>query len=187
MIVSGYKEIILSNMDAKYNNIDDLNRIVEHNTYASAGLSTSSSIAILVTATLFFAYHFFSEYSVHANDLSEILLEASVLVLLLTVLVDEFIKHSHFKAIASYNSYERNALKKHFINGVNHQFDIWALTANEKKVASLLLKGMSTSVIALALGKNEHVIEQRTIDIYRKAGVKNRNELSSYFINELLT
>ena len=172
-------------MEAKNQNIDDLDRIVDHNSSASGGLSSYSSIAILITATLFFAYHLISEYLFENNTLPNVLLEGSVLVLLLTVLIDEFIKIYHLNAIVSFNKNEASLLKKYFINTVNHQFENWELTESEIKVALLLIKGMSTSEIALMLRKKDFVIEQRALDIYRKANVKDRYELISYFFNDL--
>jgi len=172
-------------MEAKNHNFDDLHCIVDHNSSASAGLSTNGSVAILITATLYFAYDLIGEYTLENNGLSNVLLEGSVLVLLLTVLIDEFIKISHLNAVVSFNKNETNSLKKHFINAVNFQLENWELTDSEKEVALLLLKGMSTSAIALMLRKKEFVIEYIAEEIYAKAHIKDRYELTSYFINDL--
>ena len=172
-------------MEAKKSNFDDLHHIVDHSSSASVGLSSYGYFAILITATLFFAYSLINEYTFDNNSLSKILLEGSVLILLLTVLIDEFIKISHLNAIVSFNKNETSSLKKHFINTVNYQLENWELTDSEKKVALLLLKGMSTSAIALMLRKKEFVIEHIAEEIYTKAHVKDRYELISYFINDL--
>ena len=172
-------------MEAKNHNFDDLNRLIDLKSSASAGLSSYSSVAILITAALFFAYDLISEYTFENNSLSKVLLEGSVLVLLLTVLIDEFIKVSRLNAIVSFNKNETSPLKKHFINSVNDQFERWKLSDSEIEVALLLLKGMTASEIALMLGKKEFLIEQRALDIYAKANVKDRYELISYFINDL--
>lgn len=173
-------------MEAKNHNFNDLHRIVSHNSSASSGLNSYSSIAILITATLYFAYNLISEYTLDNDSLSKVLLEGSVLILVLTVLVDEFIKITHLSAIASFSTKHTGSLKKHFINTVNYQLENWGLTDTEKKVALLLLQGMSTSAIALMLRKKEFVIEHIAEEIYVKAHIKDRYELISYFINDLL-
>lgn len=77
-----------------------------------------------------------------------------------------------------------------FIDGLNeiieNKFLEWHLTPVEIEVGTLLLKGLSHSDIAANSGRSERTIRQHAVSIYRKAGLKNRAELSAYFLEDLL-
>lgn len=74
--------------------------------------------------------------------------------------------------------------------GVNQSmqtaFSSWKLTPAESAVAALILKGFSLNEIADLRGTSERTTRDQAAAIYRKAKVKNRIELTAYFVEDLL-
>ena len=66
-------------------------------------------------------------------------------------------------------------------------FEEWNLTAAEKDVALLAIKGLSISEIAQMRGSQDGTIKAQTAAIYRKAGVSGRLQLLSLFIEDLMS
>tara|TARA_R110002073_G_scaffold4321_5_gene28556 strand:- start:22266 stop:22853 length:588 start_codon:yes stop_codon:yes gene_type:complete len=77
------------------------------------------------------------------------------------------------------------------INGfraaVLSQFNDWELSAAERDIASLMLKGCSHKQIAAVRQSNESTVRQQAQSIYRKSALNNRAELSAYFLDAILT
>ncbi|MEM9585354.1 MAG: LuxR C-terminal-related transcriptional regulator [Pseudomonadota bacterium] len=69
---------------------------------------------------------------------------------------------------------------------IDAQFDIWALTAAEKEVALLLLKGFSLKEIAELRGISERTARQQATSVYGKSGLNGRAALSAFFLEDLL-
>ena len=65
------------------------------------------------------------------------------------------------------------------------RFSDWKLTPSERDVALLILKGMTTAEVAQLRGAAEGTVKSQSSAIYRKAGVANRAQLISSFIEEL--
>lgn len=62
----------------------------------------------------------------------------------------------------------------------------WNLTPAERDVALFSIKGMSTPEIAALRNTSEGTVKAQTNAIYRKAGVKGRHQLISYFMEDLM-
>ncbi len=69
---------------------------------------------------------------------------------------------------------------------IDRQFADWSLSAAEKEVGLLLLKGLSLKEIAEARGTSERTVRQQALAVYRKAGLAGRAELSAFFLEDLL-
>lgn len=69
---------------------------------------------------------------------------------------------------------------------MDRQFDRWKLTAAEREVGLLLLKGLSLREIAQARGTAERTVRQQSLALYRKAGLGGRSELAAFFLEDLL-
>ena len=69
---------------------------------------------------------------------------------------------------------------------ISVQFDAWSLTLAEQEVAFLLLKGFSLKQIAFMRGTGERTVRQQAAQIYTKAGLSGRAELSAFFLEDLL-
>ncbi|WP_299904290.1 LuxR family transcriptional regulator [uncultured Paracoccus sp.] len=65
-------------------------------------------------------------------------------------------------------------------------FDRWQLTAAEREVALLMLKGFDNDAIAKLRGVAVGTIRAQSASIYAKAGVDGRAQLFSIFMEELL-
>jgi DNA-binding NarL/FixJ family response regulator len=65
-------------------------------------------------------------------------------------------------------------------------FDTWALSAAERDVALLLVKGLDNESIASMRGTANGTVRAQASAIYNKAGVDGRAQLISVFLEELL-
>lgn len=66
------------------------------------------------------------------------------------------------------------------------QFERWGLSAAEKDVALLLLKGLSHKEIAIARATSERTVREQGRAVYRKSGLGGRSALSAFFLEDLL-
>lgn len=62
----------------------------------------------------------------------------------------------------------------------------WQLTAAERDVANLMIKGLTISEIAETRGSAEGTVKAQLNAIYRKSGTRNRGDLLSVIIENLL-
>jgi DNA-binding CsgD family transcriptional regulator len=69
---------------------------------------------------------------------------------------------------------------------IDEQFRVWGLTAAEREVALLLLKGYSHKHIARNTNRSERTARQHAASVYQKAGLATRAELSAFFLEDLL-
>lgn len=69
---------------------------------------------------------------------------------------------------------------------IDRQFREWELSAAEREVGLLLLKGLSLKEIAEVRGVSERTVRQQAFAIYRKGNVAGRAELSAFFLEDLL-
>lgn len=69
---------------------------------------------------------------------------------------------------------------------IDVQFERWGLSAAEREVALLLLKGLAHKEIAEIRGTGEKTVRQQALSVYRKAGLAGRAELSAFFLEDLL-
>ncbi|MGI9391086.1 MAG: helix-turn-helix transcriptional regulator [Boseongicola sp.] len=69
---------------------------------------------------------------------------------------------------------------------MDDRFADWGLTASERDVAILSIKGLSVAEIAEARGSAEGTVKAHSAGVYRKAGVTGRLQLLSLFVDELV-
>jgi DNA-binding CsgD family transcriptional regulator len=69
---------------------------------------------------------------------------------------------------------------------IDQQFARWGLTAAEREVALLLLKGLSHKEVAGLRETSERTVRQQALGIYRKSGLGGRTELAAFFLEDLL-
>ena len=82
----------------------------------------------------------------------------------------------------------KNEVQKYkdgLVEAINQQFKIWGLTDSEADVALLLVKGLSMKDIAKIRGTSEATVRQQSSSIYHKSILENRNQLTSYFLEDL--
>lgn len=69
---------------------------------------------------------------------------------------------------------------------IHEEFKAWGLTLAETDVALFIIKGFSLEEISELRGTSERTVRDQAASIYHKAKLKNRIELSAYFLEELL-
>lgn len=69
---------------------------------------------------------------------------------------------------------------------IERNFDDWRLTASERDIAFLLIKGLSNQEIADIRETRPGTVKSQSSAVYHKAGVRNRHELAAYFVEDLL-
>lgn len=69
---------------------------------------------------------------------------------------------------------------------IQTHFDDWKLTASERDVAALMIKGLSISEIAGVRGSAEGTVKAHLNAIYRKSNARNRAEVLSHIMDALI-
>lgn len=69
---------------------------------------------------------------------------------------------------------------------IDRQFDRWELTAAERDVALLQLKGLRHKEIAVLRKTSERTVRQQALAVYRKSGLSGRTDLAAFFLEDLL-
>lgn len=69
---------------------------------------------------------------------------------------------------------------------IDSQFARWGLTPAEREVGLLLLKGLSHREVAQLRATTEPTVRQQALVVYRKSGLRNRSDLSAFFLEDLL-
>jgi len=69
---------------------------------------------------------------------------------------------------------------------IDSQFERWQLTAAEREVGLLMLKGLSHREVAEIRQTSEATVRQQALVVYRKSGLANRTQLSAFFLEDLL-
>lgn len=69
--------------------------------------------------------------------------------------------------------------------GLDLQFQEWGMTAAEREVGLLILKGLSHKEIAALRATTEATVRQQAQSIYRKAGLPGKTAFSAYFLEDL--
>jgi DNA-binding CsgD family transcriptional regulator len=69
---------------------------------------------------------------------------------------------------------------------IDRQLKRWELSAAEREVALLLLKGLSHRDVASVRATSERTVRQQALAVYRKAGLSGRAELAAFFLEDLL-
>lgn len=98
----------------------------------------------------------------------------------------EITDFSHFKKEAELWKIESKKYLDGLSKAIDQQLTKWKLTAAEKEVAFLLLKGMSLKEIAEIRNTVEKTARVQSMAIYSKAGIEGRSELSAFFLEDLL-
>jgi len=83
--------------------------------------------------------------------------------------------------------HELNAVSGAFQEEIERHFRNWGLTAAERDVALLSIKGVPLVDIATIRSTREGTIKAQSAAIYRKAGVSGRAELISVVVEELIS
>jgi len=69
---------------------------------------------------------------------------------------------------------------------MDKQFQVWGMTAAEREVGLLILKGLSHKEIAALRATSDATVRQQAQSIYRKASLPGKTAFSAYFLEDLL-
>ncbi len=69
---------------------------------------------------------------------------------------------------------------------IERQFETWGLSAAEREIGLLMLKGFSHKEIAALRGTTEATVRHQAKTIYNKAGVASRTAFCAFFLEDLL-
>jgi len=145
-------------------------------------LNLVASIALILFFIQDIFYDFIIEDELNSHSYQELLI-----VVLLSILFIYQVKE--FKSLSSKLGVAEQTIDKfkselHIV--INDQFKFWNFTKAETEIAWLILKGFSYPDIANLRSVSEKTINQQAGSIFRKSNVKNRHELVSSFIEDLL-
>lgn len=150
-------------------------------------------IAVLVGVDLFndskegvVVWHVFVEGSIAAVALFGVFYVMRGSAQLKHRLEKEINDFSHFKKEAELWKVESRKYLDGLSKAIDQQLTKWKLTAAEKEVAFLLLKGMSLKEIAEIRNTAEKTARVQSMAIYSKSGLAGRSELSAFFLEDLL-
>jgi len=87
---------------------------------------------------------------------------------------------------ASLRGAEAESLLRGLGEQIDRQFGAWGLTAAEREVALLMLKGLRHKEIASMRATSERTVRQQALTIYKKAGLDGRTDLAAFFLEDLL-
>jgi DNA-binding NarL/FixJ family response regulator len=69
---------------------------------------------------------------------------------------------------------------------IDRQFETWGLTAAEREIALLMLKGFSHKEIGAFRGTTDATVRHQAKSIYQKASVESRTAFCAFFLEDLL-
>ncbi len=75
--------------------------------------------------------------------------------------------------------------RKQLSEVIARQFTDWNMTASEKEVGWLLLKGLSLKEVSAIRDTLEKTVRQQASSIYKKAGLNGRHAFAAWFIEDL--
>ena len=154
--------------------------------------------AFLIVA-VFLAVDLYDDSS-HGADLNHIVFEGTALLVSLIMLSTIFLRYlrdlrqkTEASVITLKNlTVERDRWKAHaeqYLRGLSQaidaQFEVWRLSASEREIGLLILKGFSHKEIAALRNTSERTVRQQGAAIYSKAGLENKAQLSAFFLEDL--
>lgn len=82
---------------------------------------------------------------------------------------------------------ENKRLVQGLAANINQQFNRWDLSKSEAEIGFFLIKGFSLKEISEFRSTSERTVREQAGNIYKKANLNNRNELTAFFLEDLLS
>lgn len=140
--------------------------------------------AAQLVSTLILVWHAFSEFP--ADDSAHILTEMLAVAITLACFFVQFASFREVLARKKTLEAQVTHLSAELLNAIEERFDAWGLSASEREVAHLLIKGGTIQEIAAQRGAAEGTIKAQTNAIYRKSGSKNRSDVVVLLMDAVL-
>tara|TARA_R110002072_G_scaffold534_6_gene3943 strand:- start:121491 stop:122012 length:522 start_codon:yes stop_codon:yes gene_type:complete len=140
-----------------------------------------------------------SDYK-EGSELGHLAMEAVIAIGAFCALIYIYTQFKKEKIKTAMLAQEKEALKeiaekyqqksKIFIDGlssqINQEFTQWQLSNAERDIALFLLKGISPKQISEYRHSSEKTVRHQISAIYKKTGLKTREEFTAYFLEDLL-
>lgn len=134
-------------------------------------------------------------------ELSHLLLEAAIALSALSAMLYLWTRIASEKKLSERLIAEKEILRdmaakyhqtsKIFLEGlsvqIDREFTEWTLSEAERDIAFLLLKGIGPKQIAEMRNSSEKTVRHQIGAIYKKSGLKGREELTAHFLEDLLS
>lgn len=171
----------------------------ESSEFGSQKNSRVAALALLTVAI--FAIIDMIEDSISGIELPHLLIEATIIVASLTgsvflwkntlkkhAQVTQFLKAEIITSRADAIKWKSESadLVAGLGQAIDRQFERWNLTAAERDIGLLILKGFSHQEIAEIRGRSERTVRQQAASLYQKSKLENRAQLSAFFLEDLL-
>ena len=149
-----------------------------------------SILFVQILSTAFFVFKLLSEIFLwHAPlipwDIQEFLEVLSSVGLLLGVCGSLVLLHFNFRRMTKIED-QLKAAAGQFQVYLEQQFEEWALSPTERRVALLVIKGFSNAEIAGLRGTTESTVKSQITAIFRKANLTSRQQLVACVIEDLV-
>lgn len=139
---------------------------------------------------LFFVFDFVREILGIPEEISGVDLEYLEFFVVLVIVISMVITGRQVLRLRDKSALLEDKLKlasRAFGDILAQNFQQWALTASERDVALLAIKGFGISQIAHMRQTKDGTIKAQLNQIYKKAGVTGRPQLISHFVEELMS
>lgn len=134
-------------------------------------------------------------------EISHLFLEGSIAICALVAMIYLIMRIKREKHLTKKLTEEKILLKeiaeqhhqksRIFIEGlsvqIDREFEQWSLSDAERDVALFLLKGIGPKQIAEIRNSSEKTVRHQISSIYKKSGLKGREELTAHFLEDLLS
>lgn len=160
---------------------------------AVSSRSTTSPVVLIVLIVLqgfcaiFFLSDVLADFGESSRDMNHLIVEFFATLTLIAAIFVEF-RYLQVLLRAKARLEKSVELASAAVSDViESHFDAWNLSPAERDVAGFLVKGLSISEIAELRGNKEGTIKAHLNVIYRKSGTRNRGEMLSELIDNLIT
>lgn len=137
-------------------------------------------------------YHYFERDELAVHEITEGLFILFIIMLVIaaksganhTINAANLKLHAANTELQSFRSRNQNLLSG-MRSAIHEQFNRWALSESEGKLAELLIRGYSFKQIAGMLEKSEKTVRNQSQSVYDKSGMTGRIDLAAFFLEDL--
>ena len=152
------------------------------------------NVSVLLSCMAFFGFDVVADVAAHgiagvsyaSAELIHLIFETMAVLGLgyAVIMLRQYLRLLHVEAEASKETI--HMLRGNFDEVLHDKFKQWRLTAAERDVTLLIIRGLSVADIAAARKTAQGTIKAQSTSIFRKVGVGSKTELMSVIIDEFL-
>lgn len=144
------------------------------------------TVLALVVAGVFFVHDIVTDLIKGSEPSGHLTIEIIVFIGVIVALWSEISRVIRLRGEVKIERERVARLSGELFHSIEKALDHWGLTESESEVAIMLIKGMSMAEIGEVRSVKEKTVRQHATSVYAKSGCANRNELASYFIEDLM-